>query len=190
MVDYLLKSNGVVDPETGELIDPKIFLKEKYDEAKGILDNLNVVAGEYGIPFRAKLEKYKSKKYFLVYVKSKKGAFQQINQDSVQKLFENKIDIWSKGWIAQFTPYLAFPSNIIILNGKIPSVDDFAEAMNLKRNKMHEILKELKYYDVIHRDYIEDSTVMATYVNPYLYASGTAVEAKTVNLFAKSTFKK
>ena len=142
--DILIRGDGVVFQKTGELVKPEDFIEGRLEDAKQSLLEACEIADEYGISFRAKIISRKTGTHIRAYIKNdNKYLFNKVFQASTQSLFKQKLNVWSKAFIAQFVNYLNFPYNYILIDNKHPTVDEYSEMMGIKKNKMIEIFKEL-----------------------------------------------
>jgi hypothetical protein len=182
--EYIVTSTGLVSIKTGELIDPKDYIKENLDCARELLLEANKTARDHDIKFKARIVNDKERIYLLTNVKEG-FDFRKIMYVSVQGLFKNKLSIYSKAFIGQFTAYLSFPDNLIKIDKRCPSIEDFAELMGVGKNKIYEILKELEKFEVVKRE--KNGKGILVYFNPYLYSVG-LVDLETVKLFMGSIY--
>lgn len=182
----IITENNIVYEDTGELIDPQKYISENCQWAKQSIENATKIAGIFKIPFNAKLVTYRHSNYVYANVKTK-YLFQKTFQESAQELFKQKLSIYSKAFIGQFIPFLAFPQNYITVNGSNPTVNEFAELMGVNRKKMYDVLNQLEQLEVIKR--VKRGKNNIVYVNPYLYSSGADVELDTLLMFTGSIYR-
>jgi hypothetical protein len=182
--EYIVTGVGLVDSETGELIDPKDYIKENLDCARDSIFNANQAASKYDINFRVRILRQRDRAYLVTNVK-KDFDFQKIMQVSVQALFDNKMSIYSKAFIGQFTPFLYFPDNYVKVGKNFPSIEEYSKLMGVGKNKIYEVLNELEKFEVVKRG--KGGQGILVYFNPYLYSVG-LVDMDTVKMFAGSIY--
>ncbi len=90
------------------------------------------------------------------------------------------------GIIYMLTIALDYPSNSIIINGEIPTIDELLEFLDIGRTKFYEVMKILENNNVIKR--VKKPAGLVIYLNPYVHSSGRQIDIKTRDMFRDSIF--
>ena len=123
-------------------------------------------------------------------VKQKVVAYKSVYQYEWNLLVDGnqgmKLTLYSLAFISKFMGHVNFPENLLMIDHECPTIEELAELMGCKRNKMSEILKELEYYDVIKKIKVGNKNYI--YFNPQLISSGKKINSETYSLFRDSIF--
>lgn len=168
MKENIIELNGYyVDLSTGAQGRPTDeFVKHSIDDLKQHYSEVKQVATEAGIDFKGRFttSDYKSK---LVAVKRNRSYHFVKVFDEMQELLTNSaLDVYSLAFMARFTPYVSHPENSLQVNGSYPTTTELAYLLGIKKNKLLEILKALRFYDVIRTE--KNGRGIIIYFNPYL----------------------
>jgi hypothetical protein len=184
---YRIDENGVLyDVTTGEVINTKELRKAyQANVALKLVKNelelseinehlgLRLVADKRGQEFHVL-----NVKEGFHFVKVFKVALREV-------LTTNDLSKASKSAYLDFEAYTNFPSNTVSINGGTPSIETLCKALDLKKTRLYEVLKELETADLIRRKKINGQLVI--YINPYIYCCG-LVDYETIEIFEDSMY--
>ena len=185
----IMDDNGlVIESSTGEVIMSNDELKDiiiqrqkdEFKKGREILQSLGLDQ-EYNL---IKINKEETDTILV-----KKGYdFNRIFRVEMRNVMNNKLfelSLGAKAFIGQFTPFITFPENSIIVDGNRPTINDYMNLMGIGKSKLYSIFKELEKYEIIKR--VNLGTKLIIYFNPYLYSCG-YVNRETCELFKDSTY--
>lgn len=183
---YVYKGDQLVDIETGEIVNLKEIQASKKKKIQDDFATLQADSTLTGIPLNLRLITIKGRDYGCIPIK-KNYQFNKIFQTELKDIFDaTNLDIGSLGFLTRFTPYIYFPENYLLIDGKIPTLETLWTKLNIKKRKLILILKELEFYDFIKRVKVGRNNII--YINPFLYCSGGSVSIETFKLFKESLF--
>ena len=178
----------VVETSTGEIIMSNDELqnmiiqkqKEEFKRGRKLLQDL-------GLEQKYNLIKINNEETDTILVK-KGYDFNRIFRVEMRIVMNNKmfqLSLGAKAFIGNFTPFISFPENSILVDGERPTIKDYMNMMGIGKSKLYSIFKELEEYEIIKR--INLGTKLIIYFNPYLYSCG-YVNKDTVELFKNSQY--
>lgn len=182
----LIDNENFALTETGEIIkfeDIKRAKQKKiYDEYESMMSDLS----DIGMHTDIKLIEFRKKTYNVVDIKS---DFQFNKEFRVELRDIMRSGVLSKNarcFLGTITPFITFPSNSIIVDGKNPSIDELKDITDMGTNVMYKTLKELEDAKIINR--VNVNTNFIIYINPFLYCGGYCVEADTYRMFKGTSY--
>ena len=183
----LTENNQYVNIETDEIISKDVLIKMlKTEQQEVFADNNEALIALGELPSSLVVN---GREYEVVSVK-RNHEFNKIFRVEVRNIMlrkDNKLSIHAKATIATLECFITFPSNCVLVDGKIPSREKLCDLVGVGKSKMYDILKELEYYEIIKRQ--KESGGVAIYFNPFLYCSGKVVQKTTYDLFKNSMYK-
>lgn len=101
-------------------------------------------------------------------------------------LSKNKISVASTHFLFCSLPYISFPLNTLVINGKNPNLDSLKKLLGFKKTSIYKIFKELESLFLIKKIKLNGCTII--YFNPFLICSGGIVAEETYQLFKESEY--
>jgi len=180
--NLMIDENGIWDIETGEKLDIKIedIVKIKEKQVNNLLGDLSVLGEKDYV-----LIKHKGNKVSCINIKPSYSfgkLFRVLLKSIIKKEVINKN---MAAFMFYVFPYVYFPDNNIILNNKIPTIEDLSKHTGFSKRTINTILNELEKIDFIKR--IKQNIYSIIYVNPFIYCNG-LIKESTYNLFEDSAY--
>lgn len=143
-------------------------------------------ANSMGLSVELIAQKYKSETYNCIKIKPN-AEFGKVFRVNAREL-ALKSNMSEKCWafISKTEPFIAFPTNSIVIKGSSPTLEELSKFMGYGQSKLYETLKELEDNEVIKRIKIKGNTII--YFNPFLYCSGKVVLTEVYNYFEDSQY--
>ena len=188
MENYVKKNYGLVEVETGEIIDPETAFEDSLEATKKQILETRDLASEAGQYINVKISRKRKEKPDTVRIKPEKNYhFQKVFQSALAELVKSKqLNFSALAFITVFMPYIDFPDNCLIINGKNPSVQELGEVMGISRQCMTPILNSLEHNEVIKKVKHGKSNII--YFNPFIISSGVDISRETYLLFKNSIY--
>ncbi|MDD4358877.1 MAG: hypothetical protein PHY30_03635 [Candidatus Pacebacteria bacterium] len=184
---YKFEDNRLIDTTTGEVIP---ISKIEKTITKNIIETFQEkqkTLNELGIDNKLRLIRAKTGQEFWCTEIKQGYTFNKVFRVEVRNMFKaNKLSIYAKGFIANMEPFLYFPTNTIVIDGKNPDMNKLCEMLEVKQAKMYRVLKELEDNEIIKRVKINGNMII--FFNPFLYSCGGIVDLETYKLFEKSIY--
>ena len=181
-----IDEEDMVQMNTGEIIKfediKKARQKKIYDDYENMVEDLS----DLGMYADFKLIEFRNKTYNVVGIKS---DFQFNKEFRVELRDIMRSGVLSKNarcFLGTITPFISFPTNSIIVDGKNPSIDDLKVITDMGNGVMYKTLKELEDARIISR--VNTNTNLVIYINPFLYCGGYCVEADTYEMFKDTSY--
>jgi hypothetical protein len=184
--------NGIfVYLETGELFtqtEYTKYLKGKLEKFKiELFGEINEISEEQGVENEQRIINKRSTKQIgklnCRQRYDRGGAFCIMYKDSLND-FENiykQLNATEKLVYYRLRDFIAYPTNCIVINDRIPSVKDLEPIIGLTERSIVTALSELERLELIKRK--QYGHKKAIYFNPYFYASGKDLSIETLELF-------
>ena len=163
----MIDKENMVQTNTGEVIKFEDIKKAKEErilnEYKDMVDDLSAL----DVKTDYKIIEYKKKNYNVVNIKT---DFQFNKEFRVELRDVMKSGLLSKNarcFLGTMTPFISFPTNTLIIDGKNPSIEDLKDITDMGNNVIYKTLKELEKACIIKR--VNTNTQLIIYINPFLY---------------------
>lgn len=186
MSRYINHGCQIVDARTGQIVDEDELL-ELY--AKNIKENYVDSASKilsFGVEIPYRLQKTRSgEKVNVVNVKENYHFAKVYRTDVIDAMNKFELNVWEKGFLFTFLPYLHFPSNSIVVDGKHPDIPELCKMTGVGKSKLYEILSSLESNNIIVREKLLGELVI--FFNPFLTSCG-LVSLDTYKLFENSIY--
>ena len=177
----MIDKENIIQINTGEIIKFEDIKKAKEErilnEYKDMVDDLSAL----DVKTDYKIIEYKKKNYNVVNIKT---DFQFNKEFRVELRDVMKSGLLSKNarcFLGTMTPFISFPTNTLIIDGKNPSIEDLKDITDMGNNVIYKTLKELEKACIIKR--VNTNTQLIIYINPFLYCGGYCVEEETYKMF-------
>lgn len=175
-----------------KLSSGEIFTKEevnKYIAKKIEVFNLerqatvNVIARENGIELDQRLinKRSKSKSNKKLKEKYDGGDFNMFYRKEVDNIMALKLTLVEEGVYSRLCKFIQYPTNCVMVNGQIPSIEILMNIMDLKERSLRGHLKILCEKGLIKM--IQFGHKKAIYINPQYCASGKDLDIETLRIF-------
>lgn len=184
-----LHANQFVDLETGEILTKDEMKKIQVNETEAIklkfFDDINKISHtvlelenqQRVVNKRSK----KSKKDNKIKFQYKSGyEFNKVFRDKIEKGEYMKLDKNEKLAYFVLRDFVSQPSNSIVIDGRIPKVEELASMCSLSKPTLTDALKSLEEKGLIKR--IQEGKYKMIYFNPE-YCTGGWVEKETLEMF-------
>lgn len=160
----------------------KMFSSQLYMISKEEITHANSM----GLSVELIVQKYKNSTYNCIKIKPN-AEFGKVFRVNAKEL-ALKSNMSEKCWafISKTEPFIAFPTNSIVMNGSTPTLEELGKFMGYGQSKLYETLKELEFNEVIKRVKVKGNTII--YYNPFLYCSGKVVLTEVYNYFESSDY--
>lgn len=176
-----IDDENMVQLETGEIIKFEDIKKAKQEQVldsyKNMVDNLSAL----GMNTDYKIIEFRKKKYSIVNIKSDFEFNKEFRVELRDIMKNNFLTKNARCFLGTITPFISFPTNSVIIDGRNPSIDELKEIMDMGTNVIYKTLKELEDAKIIQR--VNVNTNLIIYVNPFLYCGGYCVEIDTYEIF-------
>lgn len=184
-----LHANQFVDLETGEILTKdemqRIQVKQTESIKLKFFDDINKISRtvlELENNQRVVNKKSKkSKKDEKLKVQYKKGIeFNKVFRDKINGVEYMKLDKNEKLAYFVLRDFISQPSNAIVVDGRIPKVEELASMCSLSKPTLTDALKSLEEKGLIKR--VQEGKYKMIYFNPE-YCTGGWVDKETLELF-------
>ncbi len=172
---------------TGEvftLAEVNKYMSKKIEEFN-ILRNADVLktARENGIEVEQRLINKRSKKKKSGKCKERydRGDFNIIYREEMINFMALKLTLIEEGVFSRLCKFLQYPTNCVVINGNIPSIEILTTIMDLKERALRGHLKTLEQKGVI--KLIQSGHKKAIYVNPQYCSTGKDLDIDTLKMF-------
>ena len=182
----ITKSNQIVDDGTKEIVNTKEIRKAIEEKMMQDVNEANEKIFDLGLPLEIKIIKIKGIEFPTYSIKENYQFGKVYNVDVKELMKSGKLSKGAKAFIATFEPYIYFPTNSIVIDGKNPTIENICIMVDLKRSSVFTVLNELEDNEVIKRCKLNGDMII--FFNPYLYAGGTQIHIDTVDLFKDSIY--
>lgn len=184
---YEFIDGQLIDISTGEIISIEEIKESLENDIVNKFNDFHQGLSMINLENNLRLIKARNgEKYKCIRIKEK-YLFTKVFRTDVRNMFDiSKLSIFSKGFIATFQPYLYFPTNTVVVNGKHPNIEEICELVGIKKTKLYEVFKELESNNVIKRENVHGG--LTIYFNPFLYSCGGIVDIETYNKFRNSLY--
>lgn len=176
-----IDDENMVQLETGEIIKFEDIKKAKQEQVldsyKNMVDNLSTL----GMNTDYKIIEFRKKEYSIVNIKSDFEFNKEFRVELRDIMKNNFLTKNARCFLGTITPFISFPTNSVIIDGRNPSIDELKEIMDMGTNVIYKTLKELEDAKIIQR--VNVNTNLIIYVNPFLYCGGYCVEIDTYEIF-------
>ena len=181
-----IDDENMVQMETGEIIKFEDIKKAKQDHIlesyKNMVDDLSTL----GLNTDYQIIEFRKKEYSVVNIKSDFQFNKEFRMELRDIMRSKLLSKNARCFLGTITPFITFPSNSIIIDGKNPSIDELKDILDMGTNVIYSTLKELEEVRIIKR--INVNTNLIIYINPFLYCGGYCVEADTYEMFKDTGF--
>ena len=172
---------------TGEvftLAEVNKYMSRKIEEFN-VMRNADVIrtARENGVEVEQRLINKRSKKKKNGKCKERydKGDFNIIYREEMINFMALKLTLIEEGVFSRLCKFLQYPTNCVMVNGNIPSIEILMTIMDLKERALRGHLKTLEQKGVI--KLIQSGHKKAIYVNPQYCSTGKDLDIDTLNMF-------
>lgn len=172
---------------TGEvftLAEVNKYMSKKIEEFN-ILRNADVLktARENGIEVEQRLINKRSKKKKSGKCKERydRGDFNIVYREEMINFMALKLTLIEEGVFSRLCKFLQYPTNCVVINGNIPSIEILTTIMDLKERALRGHLKTLEQKGVI--KLIQSGHKKAIYVNPQYCSTGKDLDIDTLKMF-------
>lgn len=172
---------------TGEvftLAEVNKYMSKKIEEFN-ILRNADVLktARENGIEVEQRLINKRSKKKKSGKCKERydRGDFNIVYREEMINFMALKLTLIEEGVFSRLCKFLQYPTNCVVINGNIPSIETLTTIMDLKERALRGHLKTLEQKGVI--KLIQSGHKKAIYVNPQYCSTGKYLDIDTLKMF-------
>lgn len=172
---------------TGEvftLAEVNKYMSKKIEEFN-ILRNADVLktARENGIEVEQRLINKRSKKKKSGKCKERydRGDFNIIYREEMMNFMALKLTLIEEGVFSRLCKFLQYPTNCVMVNGNIPSIEILMTIMDLKERALRGHLKTLEQKGVI--KLIQSGHKKAIYINPQYCSTGKDLDIDTLKMF-------
>ena len=172
---------------TGEvftLAEVNKYMSKKIEEFN-ILRNADVfkTARENGIEVEQRLINKRSKKKKSGKCKERydRGDFNIIYREEMMNFMALKLTLIEEGVFSRLCKFLQYPTNCVMVNGNIPSIEILMTIMDLKERALRGHLKTLEQKGVI--KLIQSGHKKAIYINPQYCSTGKDLDIDTLKMF-------
>lgn len=145
---------------------------------------LNKLAKDYGYEINQRLISNKTN----IKTKNKKikqrydgGDFNIVYRKELEYKMSLKLKLVEKGVYSWICDLIAYPSNCVLINDEIPTMETLSNIIGIKSRSLREHLNTLEEKGLIKT--IRIGNKRAIYVNPKYYASGKDLEMNTLKMF-------
>lgn len=149
----------------------KIVMSELNNEA---LDN-GIEVGQRLINKRSKKKNSKHKERY------DRGDFNIIYREEMKNFMALKLTLIEEGVFSRLCKFLNYPTNCVMVNGNIPSIDILMNVMDLKERALRGHLKTLEEKGVI--KLVQSGHKKAIYINPQYCSTGKDLDFDTLQMF-------
>nr|WP_156736285.1 hypothetical protein [Mycobacterium sp. E3298] len=174
------------DVETGKIVELDELSKainesiqEEYAKGVSYLVSLGMK-----IPLRL-VKARNGESYNIINIKERFHFTKIFKTDVRFVLDEFKLSVYSRAFLYSLLPYLYFPTNTVIIDGKNPEIDDLMKLVGIGKSKIYEVMNELENLNIIKREKVNGKLII--YFNPFLHSCG-LVDTETYKLFENSIF--
>jgi hypothetical protein len=184
---YFVTDEGeVVDICTGQVISTNQIKKAKQNKIIQTWEEETKEIRDLGLKNELILVKYRGGTFNCVQIK-KDYHFNKMFRSAMQDLILNgDLSKNAQSFLFGVSAFITFPSNSIMVKGKLPSNEKLEEITKLPRTSYYNAANELEEKDVIYRNKESGQSVM--YINPFIISSGAFVEYSTLLLFKDSIY--
>ena len=182
----IIDDETIVVNETGEIIRIPDYKSDYQQNIKGNFDEMVKDFNKLGIKSDYKIIKHRNKSYETVNIKT---DFEFNKEFRVEMRNLIKSGILSKNarcFLGTMTPFITFPSNSIMIDGRNPSIDELMNMTDMGSSVLYKTLKELEEMKIIKRK--NSNANLVIYVNPFLYCGGYCVEVDVYNMFKDTSY--
>lgn len=172
---------------TGEvftLAEVNKYMSRKIEEFN-LMRNADVIrtARENGVEVEQRLINKRSKKKKSGKCKERydKGDFNIIYREEMIGFMALKLTLIEEGVFSRLCKFLQYPTNCVMINGSIPSIEVLMTIMDLKERALRGHLKTLEQKGVI--KLIQSGHKKAIYVNPQYCSTGKDLDIDTLKMF-------
>ena len=181
------RDNNFVNSETGEIVFTANELKkapekEAIDKAKQVKSYLL----DMGISSDLKITNRRSDDKRFVYIKEGYEFYKGFRADHRVLVLMKNISKNAKYFIWIFSAFVAFPSNMVLINGKSPTMKDLKRMSGLSEVTIRAALADLEMYEIIVR--VKSNREWGIYMNPFIVCSGKYIEVDTYKMFEDTVF--
>jgi hypothetical protein len=174
------------DVITGEVIELDELAKAIN---KGMVDSYIESASHLlslGMKIPLRLVRAKNgEKYSIINIKEN-FHFTKLFRTDVRYMLETfKLSVYGRAFLYSLLPYLYFPTNSVIVDGKQPDLDGLIKLTGIGKSKIYEVFNELEGLNIIKKEKI--GTRFVIYLNPFLHSCG-LVDKDTYKIFEDSIF--
>lgn len=171
---------------TGEvftLAEVNKYMTKKIEEFnKSIMAEIRNEALDNGIEIEQRLINKRSKKKKGKYKERyDRGDFNIIYREEMENFMALKLTLIEEGVFSRLCKFLNYPTNCVMVNGNIPSIDILMKVMDLKERALRGHLKTLEEKGVI--KLIQSGHKKAIYVNPKYCTTGKDLDIDTLKMF-------
>ncbi len=182
----MIDKENMVQTNTGEVIKFEDIKKAKVErilnEYKDMVDDLSTL----GFRTDYQLLKYRNKNYSVVNIKSDFEFNKEFRVELRDVMRSKMLSKNARCFLGTITPFISFPTNTIVIDGKNPSIEDLKEITDMGNGVMYKTLKELEKAYIIKR--VNSNANLIIYINPFLYCGGYCVERDTYELFKDTSY--
>lgn len=172
---------------TGEvftLAEVNKYMSRKIEEFN-LMRNADVIrtARENGVEVEQRLINKRSKKKKSGKCKERydKGDFNIIYREEMIGFMALKLTLIEEGVFSRLCKFLQYPTNCVMVNGSIPSIEVLMTIMDLKERALRGHLKTLEQKGVI--KLVQSGHKKAIYVNPQYCSTGKDLDIDTLKMF-------
>lgn len=122
-----------------------------------------------------KKKKSKSKERF------DRGEFNILYREEMVNFMALKLTLIEEGVFSRLCKFLHYPSNSVMINGNIPSIEILMNIMGIKERALRGHLKTLEQKEVI--KLVNSGHKKVIYINPNYCASGKDLDIETLTMF-------
>lgn len=181
-----ITNNNYCNLITGEIFtisEVNKYIAKKIEEFN-ILRNAEVssIARENGIELEQRLINKRSKRKTSKHKERYDGGdFNIIYRKEMENFMALKLTLVEEGVFSRLCKFLHYPTNCVMINDSIPSIETLMNVMDLKERALRGHLKTLEKKNVIKM--IQFGHKKAIYVNPKYHATGKDLDIDTLIMF-------
>jgi len=192
--EFVEVNESFINLYTGEIFtkrEREEYIKKKIEihNAKTINKSNHELKEVFGIDpdqrIINKRSRKKSSKNLLLYNKDDNVNFNIVWRDKVADNYMISLTKNEKLVYYVLRDFVAYPSNCIMINGKIPAISDLEKLTSLTNKSIGIALKSLEEKGLF--KLVKSGHKNAIYVNPEYYACGKELDPFVVNLFCTQT---
>lgn len=143
--------------------------------------DVNSVARENGIELEQRLINKRSKNKKKLKERYDGGDFNMLYRKEVDSIMAFKLTLVEEGVYSRLCKFIQYPTNCVMVNGQIPSIEILMNIMDLKERSLRGHLKTLCDKGLIKM--VQCGHKKSIYVNPQYCASGKDLDIETLRMF-------
>lgn len=183
---YGINGQTIYDKFTGEVVDIQELITIKTENAINEFHTTLSEIRDLGGNDLYQIVKYKNREYNCIEIKREYEFNKEFRVELRDLMLSKSLSKNARMFIGTLTPFISFPSNVVIIKGTNPTYEVLMDILDISRPVLLQTLTELEKQQIIKRNKVNGQNLI--YFNCFLYSGGKCVEKSCYELFKDSAY--